>query len=217
MATGYSVGGVDLDDILEPIGSTSPPAAVTGYEVLGADLNTRFAAVAEGTAAPATGYTVAGVDIGSIFAAKGSVSGWLTPWNGRTLSATALELNNGTAEATSRIRLTAAGEYVEDKVTSNGGGSTTSTTPVYFLPAGINPAEVEVRATQTSGDTISNSMATWQPLTLARSVSLTASSSGGEGRVDLTASVQIEAREILNPSNKTSGVVYLNADATSEA
>lgn len=214
MATIYKVDGVDLDDILAPRGGATPAAPVV-YSTDGQNLSDRYAPVSQGSAAADTGYKSGGVDLGQIFAAIGTVTQWLNPWND-SFNSEALSLNNELAEATTRLRFTSAGEFIVDQVTTNQGGQTISSTPIYFLPAGANPADVEIRATQQSGDTISNPISDWEPLTATRSVSLTATADNGEGTVSRAATVQIEARLIADPGNNTTGLATLSANATSE-
>ena len=68
--TFYTVGGLDLSNIFQPL-SLGSSALVTGYKFgnIGADLNTIFAAYpGSGPQASATGYTVGVNDLNTIFA-----------------------------------------------------------------------------------------------------------------------------------------------------
>jgi hypothetical protein len=105
MASGYRVGGIDLDDIFEPRGS-STPRANTGYKVAGVDIAQRYYASTGSDIPPSdTGYRVAGTDIRQLFRRKGYVEivtptidyigGDTTLYVGQTLSLTCYLLSDG--------------------------------------------------------------------------------------------------------------------------
>lgn len=72
-ASGYQVGGVDLDSIFAPEQAGWPQAGATGYRVGGADFNARYAPLSMGTQIGSnTGYQVGGTDLRQIFAAINS-------------------------------------------------------------------------------------------------------------------------------------------------
>jgi hypothetical protein len=65
----YTVGGIDLSGIFQPLSLGTSSSVVTGYKVGGNDLNTIFAAYTGGTQAITTGYSVSGYgDLNNIFA-----------------------------------------------------------------------------------------------------------------------------------------------------
>lgn len=67
--TFYTVGGIDLSGIFQPLSLGSPSSVVTGYKVGGNDLNTIFAAYTGGSQSITTGYSVSGYgDLNNIFA-----------------------------------------------------------------------------------------------------------------------------------------------------
>lgn len=72
MATNYRSGGVDFDNLFEPLQSGDPKRSATGYRVGGVDLADRYAAASLGAAHSAVGYKQNGVDIGPTFCKKGT-------------------------------------------------------------------------------------------------------------------------------------------------
>lgn len=65
--TYYTVGGIDLSSIFQPLSLGSPYPYLTGYTVNGTDLNSIFAAYTSGQKAITTGYQVLGNDLNNIF------------------------------------------------------------------------------------------------------------------------------------------------------
>jgi len=71
---GYSVNGIDLDSLLDPIGNATP-GANTGFTIQGNDLGSVYAPASAGAAYGTTNFfsTSVGSDIGQLFAAAGTV------------------------------------------------------------------------------------------------------------------------------------------------
>lgn len=66
MASGFTVGGVDLDSLFKP--RTGAPGPATGFTVGGVDLNDRYEVSTGGDQIPGnTGFTVSGVDLKQFF------------------------------------------------------------------------------------------------------------------------------------------------------
>lgn len=78
--TNYTVSGVDLSGIFQPLSLGSASTVTTGYSVTGyGDLKNIFAAYTSGTQASATGYTVTGYgDLNTIFAKYNPVTQTVT-------------------------------------------------------------------------------------------------------------------------------------------
>ncbi len=74
MAVNFQHNGTDLSTLLATLGASWPQAQTTGMELNGADLNTKFAEAASGTAYGTTGFKINGTDIGLLFASTGSTT-----------------------------------------------------------------------------------------------------------------------------------------------
>jgi alpha-tubulin suppressor-like RCC1 family protein len=80
---GFKKSGIDLDSLLEPIGSFTKRTNVN-YTINGVDISNIYCNAADGAAYGTTGFLANNVDIGTLFAAVGTttVAGQLWIWGG---------------------------------------------------------------------------------------------------------------------------------------
>lgn len=140
MASGYESNGTDLDSIFASYVTGHTQAPITGEEVLGADLNTRYDKLSYGSAAPATGTESGGNDLNTIFAKKGTVVQALTLYPTNTNSVT---MSTAKELSTSSSFASAFSSYAfvnDDDVRSGWGEIPSQSTNLYWPQLGSEPS-----------------------------------------------------------------------------
>lgn len=211
MATPFKSNGVDLDDIFEPRDGRDPARDVA-YFVDGVNLSDRYAPVEDGSAADPVIYNDGGDNLSDLYAAIGTVDTGISdplPWDSNTY--TASDSCEAPCSPLAIVRFALAGD-AEFEITRQAGAPTTELGRV--IGALEDPAEFEARAVQISGDPVSGTLTDWTSLDDTANVSLSAERDNeGEGVTELTAVLEVEVREIANPSNSVTGTVTITAEA----
>ncbi|WP_445514477.1 hypothetical protein [Stenotrophomonas sp. 3(2025)] len=197
MASGYSSGGVDLDDLFDSY-VEGPFAADSGLMLGGTDLSRRYAHIQYGSKRGDVGYRVGGMDVSNLWAARGSAS-YRLPFHGQGYSAgnSAKTNSTGSASASISIDMLSDGNYsIRRSVTGGGNNSNTVVASGRWLPAGASASEYDVQFS------VSNQGAAYFSNSAPSFASLASSQSAG-------VSVSVPARSTSFESASTSINVHL--------
>lgn len=216
MPSGFTTGGVDLDDVFDPYLSGTKPA-VTGYTVGGQDLADRYQPIGAATPAADTGYTTAGVDLSQLFAPLGAGGGVdATPdWDGVTRT----NFSYGLSENSARLRLNFApngsvGIFASDFTGGTWSMESSGFDGSWFLPEQAGAGDdYEIRFTDTAeqpGGDIVNGAIDWASLATGRDYTLTVTKSTATGPIDARYHVLAEIREVATGTVIASGTVTLH-------
>lgn len=193
--------GVDFDSLFEQRIAGDPTAPTTGLQTsAGSDIANRYVPLSfSGSQTPNLTYVQAtdGTDCKYIFAALGTVVRILTPWNGKTYSASAFGGGVQFTEATLAFLLNNNGTFsASGTATPTGQVSSDSGT---WLPIG-SASDFEARFTVnvTDGSPSSVTYPTgWVSLATPRTVAMSASTITSTSYV--AATITLEIRKISNP------------------
>lgn len=141
MPSGYHIGVTDLDSIFASLQGGMTPAAATGYQVAGVDLNARYAPLTYGSAAGPTGYKSAGSDLNAIFAAFGSTNIVFTTQPSNVSGTAAAGAPSGTVTSSSPMTVSVSGGHPPYTYTWNVSGGATAlspNSPTTFISSTVN-------------------------------------------------------------------------------
>ncbi|QKW57820.1 hypothetical protein [Stenotrophomonas sp. NA06056] len=197
MASGYSSGNVDLDDLFDSY-VEGPFATDSGFILGGTDLSRRYAHIQYGSKRADVGYRIGGMDVSNLWAARGSAS-YRLPFHGQGYSSGngAKTNSTGSASASVSIDMLNDGNYsIRRSATGGGNNSNTVVASGRWLPAGANASEYDVQFS------VSNQGAAYFSTSAPTFASLSTSRSAG-------VSISVPAKSTSFESASTSISVHL--------